>query len=230
MAYSGVFQPSSTGLQNTTTFFRVSYNSTRIRSWFFTPPYKPLNNLSGRMNVSTTPLLIQPASTPPGRGLPDTALTRPATPPPSRPAAPPHPARRPTPPGLPSHSATLSAPKRPPANCSSAAVHMRRAALRLLACWMTRRAGHCSLRMCVWGCKVMPNNNTFSPYPYQLSPNPPLFSPYPLPTFSTHPLFTNFLQSTSFLPPPPLLFFPTLFYHASTHTLTAPPTSLRGAG
>ena len=113
------------------------------------------NTLSGYINVRTHP--PPPCPLAPHPAPPSPHLARHTHPPPCPP--PHHPTRPAT---APPYRPTLPATKKLAAICFSASVPARGAALRLLAWRTTQRARLCNLRMCVGGCKVMHNDNTFS--------------------------------------------------------------------
>ena len=76
--------------------------------------------------------------------------------------------------------------------------------------------------MCVCGCKVMQNDNIFSPNPYQLSPNPTNIL-QTLPTFSNH----SFIQTLpTFSNPPPLFSKPYQLSPTPPPLFSIPPSNL----
>ena len=169
-----------------------TWHPTSMIEFFFSsilPPPHPARPPTPLTPHPTRPAADAPVQPHPTRTATPLHPTLPVTPPP-------HAARHPTPRGPPPHPPTRPAAKRPAASSSSAPVPTRRAALRLLACRTMRRAGRCSLHMCVCVCAEQCKRSTpflhtptnflqppptplLSPYSYQLSPTPPLFSPYP---------------------------------------------------
>ena len=156
-----------TFLQSTTTFLplhRFSKFPPQYKHPFglYERAYRPLPT---RPTRTLGPLVPYQAHPPPGPLLPPhSARQHPPHPPPASGTTTPGPRAHSTrPANSPSHPARAHIAGPMPA-ASSAPVPTRRAALRLLSCWRTRRAGLCSLLMCML---------FFIPLPTFFKPPPP---------------------------------------------------------